>query len=467
MRPSKNFFVFISLFLAVCFTACKKDDQPQLRFVVVSDIHFSRNANAAEFVPIALKNLLQRKPLPDALFVCGDFTENGWPDEYDFAMEIFNNRSIIPEEVKVYLMTGNHEFREIRYVEGVQEVEGCTPDKQKNFRFEQMSSIERFTAKTGQPPHQYIDIKGYPFITISLTAGDNLLGTMPHIDVNYHFYDDNAMRFLTEKMADAAQKYRGKPIFLFSHVGSENTCVGTFFPIDGGGQNQFHTVLNGYPQTVFFSGHSHAPIGDPQTIHQEHYTSVNDGCLLPSSSKIGMEGLIVNVQKDGRVEIERWDAYRNEEILPRFQLEAPFDGSNFTYANRDGRPAPVFESNAAVTASVIGSDLIVRFPRATDNEVVSYYTIEFLDEDGTVMYANERQSDFFLNSQMPLIYALRYPLMGKNVPTGLQPCKTFQIRVTAVDTYENRSAPIVSERVTVPATFIVEYVRPFERYRKP
>ena len=60
MKSGKNMLIFVLLFVAICFAACKKEHQPQLRFVVVSDLHFSRDANSFEFVPIALRNLLQR-----------------------------------------------------------------------------------------------------------------------------------------------------------------------------------------------------------------------------------------------------------------------------------------------------------------------------------------------------------------------------------------------------------------------
>ena len=39
-------------------------------------------------------------------------------------------------------------------------------------------------------------------------------------------------------------------------------------------------------QTVFFSGHSHFPIGDPRVIHQERYTSINAGCATTPATNI-------------------------------------------------------------------------------------------------------------------------------------------------------------------------------------
>jgi hypothetical protein len=88
------------------------------------------------------------------------------------------------------------------------------------------------------------------------------------------------------------------------------------------------------------------------------------------------EGLIVNVLSNGNVEIERWDTYRNEEILPKWLVKAPHDGSNFTYNNRNGLPAPVFAN------------------------VVHHYVIVVSEGEQEVARFS-KFSQFYLNSKMP------------------------------------------------------------------
>ncbi|MDR1919191.1 MAG: metallophosphoesterase, partial [Tannerellaceae bacterium] len=318
-----RYYFLFSTFILLCFSGCKQE-AIQLRFVVISDTHFSP-WSGHESVPKALKNLLQKEPLPDAVFVVGDLTEHGWPAEYDAFMATFTDRSLVPEGLEVYLMTGNHDLGRILKA-------GDDP-------FEHMSATERYMKKTGQPLHQYVDIKGYPFVTVSMTAEDVLYSGLPEEEVRNRLYDEEALRFLEEKLAEAKRDHPGKPIFLFSHIGSSSSCFGTF-PHEDGGQTQFPPILDAYPEVVFFNGHSHFPIGDPRTIHQDRYTSINDGSVstlagtkyfipTPHTPQTNLtqisEGLIVNVWTDGRVEIERWDAARDEEILPRWQLEPPFD----------------------------------------------------------------------------------------------------------------------------------------------
>ncbi|MDR0869455.1 MAG: hypothetical protein LBN39_01535 [Planctomycetaceae bacterium] len=124
--------------------------------------------------------------------------------------------------------------------------------------------------------------------------------------------------------------------------------------------------MNQYPQAVVFSGHSHFPIGNPRSIYQNKFTSVNDGSTTysevePKILSAGIhpekytnitEGLIAAVQPNGNVEIERWDTYRNEEILPKWTVEAPFDGSKFTYKNHKDTVAPVFPEEAKPKVAV-------------------------------------------------------------------------------------------------------------------
>lgn len=452
--------------ISVACIACKKD--VQLRFVAISDTHCGAD-RSHENVPRTLKCLLQKEPLPDAIFVVGDLTENGWPQEYDELIATFSDSSIVPKGISVYYMTGNHDFRKILYAENYPGTKICDSTHEANVRLEMMSSVERYKEKTGQPLHQYIDIKGYPFITISMTDGDNLIGTMPDQDVINNLYNEDALVFLSEKLKDAARNYPDKPIFLFSHIGSTSTCFGTF-PQDDGGQDQFPPILDDYPQTVFFNGHSHFPIGDPRTIHQERYTSINSGsAAFPSGEKYYIpnplmpqgrypevtEGLIVNVLSDGSVEIERWDTYRDEEILPRWYLKPPFDRSQFLYNDRSGLPAPFFDIDAKVTCFIEGDNLIVRFPRAIDNEIVNHYTIEFLKDDGTVFHTGDRFSDYHQNSQMPEIYAVRIPIGEKSI-LKLSPCEKIKVQVTAVDSYGNRSKSVSSKMFSIPSVFLQE-----------
>lgn len=388
------------------------------RFAVISDIHFGNSQGEGPMVkvPKALKNIFAQTPMVDALFVVGDLTDWGRSAQYDQLLTVFNDKTIVPEGVAVYFMMGNHD----NYDE---------------------NAVANYN-KLGQPLHQYVEIKNYPFITTSMNGGST------------NSYGQDAVDFLRNSLEDAAQKYPGKPIFVFTHVPPKGTVYGSNASEGGWGTDKFNALYEQYPQVIVFSGHSHFPLGDPRSIHQDKFTSVNDGSttysevepnivnagIHPEKYAYVTEGVIVNVDENMNVEMERWDTYRNEEILPRWNINAPHNGTNFAYKGRTGGTAPVFNASAGVTVSDITTQSCkVTFPQATDDEVVHRYKIEIVQEN-TVIATFSKFSEYYLNSQMPESFTITF----NGIPSGT----TLKARVKAIDSYNNESAAIESVKFT-------------------
>jgi Icc-related predicted phosphoesterase len=389
------------------------------RFAVLSDVHFENNRGegARVKVPKALKNLL--KTPVDAVFVVGDITDGGTQVQYDQLISAFNNPQNVPAGTPVFYLMGNHD------------------------NMAGNLSESNYLNNTKQSLNQYVEIKGYPFITISQTgqgAGD---------------YDHAAQSFLKESLVNAAANYPGKPIFVFVHVPPLNTVYGSSTS-DGWGSSVFPPILEPYPQVIVFAGHSHYPLGDPRSIHQDKYTAVNDGSSTYSEIESGRvdegyhpknyeyvtEGLIVKVQDSGNaIEMERWDTYRNEEILPRWTVKAPFNGSNFPteYKGRDGKPAPSFGENPQITVTTETNLTSVTFPQAIDNEAVHHYIIRILDATTNAQLKESKQfSQFYLNSEIPPFLTALF--------IGLPVGKPLKVEIIALDSYyTNQSAPITKE----------------------
>jgi len=306
---------------------------------------------------------------------------------------------------------------------------------------------QNFIDSIGQPLHQYIDIKGYPFITISQTGTGNS---------NYNIQSYN---FLKDALEDATVKYAGKPVFVFFHVPPLNTCYGSSASDGGWGSTRFVSLLSKYPQVISFSGHSHFPIGDPRSIYQYLFTAVNDGSstygeIEPNIVSEGIhpvgfqnvtEALIVNIKDNGDVEIERWDTYRNEEILPRWTVKAPHDGTHFTYLNRDGKPAPTFAAGVIPSISEITwSGCKISIPQATDNENVFRYRIEICKKTDASDWQNASPIDvrnvfsqYYFNSQTPHTIT--------STIDGLDENTEYFVRVFAADSWNNLSEPVCSD----------------------
>jgi predicted phosphodiesterase len=400
------------------------------RFAVLSDTHFDNTEGGGESAIVkvsrALKNLTAKGNL-DAIFVVGDITNDARDDQYDHLVETFGNTANVPANLPVYYLLGNHD----NFNEGGAKVE------------------YRFLQKLHQAMNQYLEIKGYPFILISQTGS------------RVTDYNHAAQRFLTESLVDAAANYPGKPIFVFVHVPPLNTCYGST-DSDGWGSPVFPPLLEPYPQVIVFAGHSHFPIGDPRSIWQDKYTSVNDGStnyteLEPNRFDEGIhpvnynkvtEGLIVNLVESGAaVVMERWDTRRDEEILPQWKVHAPYDGTNFVneYKGRNGLPVPLFAagSDDRITVDANNGNVKVTFPQAIDNEVVHHYLISIKDAGGTVLKSGNKFSQFYLNSETPDFLTIEFsglPVAGAQL----------KVEVTALDSYyvnpyDNRSETIVKD----------------------
>ncbi len=421
MKKRKFVFQLQLIAIATLFTfSLKPADKCNVdgpRFAVLSDVHFINDKGISPLikVPQALGHLIEKDI--DALFVCGDLTNSSTEEEWKEFRHVFDNKNIVPENLPVYFMMGNHDF----YTNPREVCEAY------------------YMQYTGQPLHQYIDIKGYLFITISMCGRGR------------NHYSPEAILFLKESLHDAATNYPGKPIFVFTHVPPSGTVYGSNASEGNWGTEMFEEVLKNYPQVIIFAGHSHFPLGDPRSIHQGIYTSVNDGSttygevepgllnkgIHPENSENVTEGLIVNVDQNMNVILERWDTFRNEEILPRWYVNAPHDGSSFLYKNRDGLPAPVFKTG--IKPEISNKTLTsfdVSFPQAWDNEVVHHYIIEVINGE-TVEKTFKRFSEYYLNSDMPASITVSLTDVPANIP--------LKVRIIAVDSYFNESEPIVSE----------------------
>jgi predicted phosphodiesterase len=434
MTTEKTIALALTLFIPLAFAACgngttntSNTETPSvpavpennLRFIVISDTHFGNSAGKGPVTKVsqALKNLTGKTPKADAIFVAGDITNDGKTRQYEQLLSVFNNKANLPDSLPVYFMMGNHD------------------------NFVGASAASEYMSKIKQPLHQYLIIKNYPFIAISETGP------------NENDFDDVAVKFLADNLATATKDCPGKPVFVFIHVPTINTTYGSWVsgPLADGGwcTDRFKATLDKYPQAVVFSGHTHYPLGDPRSIHQERFTAINTSSTtysevegnigltagtLPDGYENITEGVIVNVKENGDLEIERWDTYRNEEITPRWLIRAPHDGTNFTYKGRTGGTAPTFnDGDKPLVDNITAKACKVSFPQASDDELVHHYKIEIMNGDKLVS-KHVVFSGFYLNSSMP--DTLTVTLNDLSAQT------LYTAKVTAYDSYRQASPAI-------------------------
>ena len=430
-------------------------------FAVISDVHLgsSRGTGSLVKVPRALQYLTAQKKL-DAIFVVGDLADTGKMEEYAQVVSVFTNEDNFTNPVthKVFMM-GNHD-----------NYSGLT-----NYT----KGLSAFNGGENYPYDQYMVIKGYPFISISCRStinsddGNEANGLLA--------YPKEVQDTLKKWLARAEKECPGKPIFVFTHIPPKYTCYCSW-PGEGDGTSYLswsvkalNPILNKYPQAVVFSGHGHYPLGDPRSIHQgvdpksskqNYYTVINTGSITyceieepavdeggyPNGYEEVTEGLIVNVQPNGSVEVRRYDTNHCMEIHSdaRWILKAPWDGSAFTYADRrdladapdgafirDGKPAPVFDAGASVSINFNEGGMFASFPQAKDNDVVFRYKAQLLNEKGYSIEDHWIFSGYFKYPDMPSELTASF-MSGKEN-------ETYTVAITAYDSYGNPSSTIKSE----------------------
>ena len=374
------------------------------KFFVISDTHFG-SGDAVSRVTNVLNNLYSFESDIDAIIVNGDLTDGGQPAQYEQFRSVLEDESILPSYVARYYVMGNHEW------------------------FVGENAMENYSI-LGQDHNKYFDIKGYPFIYVGLSGGGE------------QDYSEESYEFLRESLADAAVRYAGRPIFVFTHIPVYGTTHGSGDTDGGWGNRRFYDIFKDYPQIIHFCGHTHFSLRDPKALWQGAFTSIDDGtsnyCYL--NPGIDVDGS-TSVEDLTNVNVRRIDSRRGEEIEPAWNFEAPYDGTNMPYASYTGGEAPYFPDTQVTTEEGQSDERTITFTQAVDDDVVLYYKVSVKNSAGEEVATGNRCSSFYLGSEMP---ETRSITLG-GLPQGEQ----LYAEVIAYDPYGNASEPITSETFTV------------------
>lgn len=398
------------------------------KVAIISDTHVGNDKGWSVKLNRAIDRLIAQSPQLDAVFINGDVTDWGTPTQLSTAKSLFSR---LESAVPVYYLMGNHDW----------------------YNSLSQSGID-FSNILGQPLNQYIVIKGYPFITISMETSAYATA-----------YQSTSQNFLSAKIAQAKIDCPGKPILVMAHMPVTGTVYGSY-EIGGGdnwGTDGLKAICEANPEVVLFSGHSHYPLGDERSIHQDKFTSINEGSMTYSEIEKGLsdgihpvgyldvtEGVILTALNNGDLKVKRWDFTRDKEIKQAWIIKSPFTTASFTYKGRTGGAAPYFESGDKPNVSNIkDSSVKISFPQGKDDDLVHHYLVEVLDQNDVVLSSPKYNifSGFFLNEDQP--NSLQWDI------TGLSEQTTYRIRVTGIDSYGNVSVPpIVSDLFTTSAYMV-------------
>ncbi len=436
-----------------------------LRFAVSSDLHL--RATDYDYRSLEMLDGLfdtayaysgtQKYQKLDAVFFAGDFTDNGKESEMSKFFDYVNENA--KEETVVRAVLGNHEYYNTAYDDGT------TSDK----RYSDTSVANTYA--------NFLRISGYDSVDAHLVIGGYhfiVLNTDRYaLDYDGSKFSPEKLHWLETELAVAERDdpTGTKPIFVFQHMPATGTVNNVY---QYSSDDYLADIFNKYPQVVDFSGHTHFPITDPQSVWQDGYTAINTGSLAYMCTYIAghpqyNDTVTVGRNKDSYVVPTDWEgswnadgsngvmrnaglyymvevSAKNEVRLVVYNIYSDSvqmiiyigevgDPSTFTYTDaRKTAKAPVFADGAAITPQLITKNYaLLNIPQASCETGVNNYRVE-LYQGGKLVSTTYRLSCDFLGFAMPTTVAA--PL------SGLSPSTQYKVKVYPVNHWGKVGVPL-------------------------
>lgn len=352
----------------------------KLRFIVTSDIHYKIDEDISkERFEKGMKmaydyaSECDYKEI-DAFFAVGDFANSGRKEEMLKFKESLDK--VIKPETKKVLMLASHEFHSAG----------------------QESAVALLKEIFNQQPDNYFELKGCPFICISTEDGCRI--------------KEAKQEWLKDCLKEAAEIGRKRPYFVFQHPHLTDTVYGSI----NWGEDDIIAILNDYPQVIDFSGHSHAPINDPRSIHQKYFTSLGTGSILyfeldefdymygtvPPDCKECAQFYIVEVSEENSVRVIPVDILSESFFSDGLYIDTPWNPDSFTYTFDRAltEKRPYFDESFKCKHTIIDNELNIYFNQAkTDDYRVNSYSVVIKKDD--IIIAQKKISSSYYRYNMP------------------------------------------------------------------
>ncbi|MBP1965700.1 metallophosphoesterase family protein [Paenibacillus aceris] len=318
----------LSLALLAVPVNVKEEEEPELSFPVISDIHVQSWDEQSHYkFAAALRDLNDLNPNPNILIINGDLT-NGMSSDYDKLDELLKSN---PHPKNIAFTIGNHEF----YQAWFDAKKAWNADTFPNKESEQ-ASIHRFLQLSGEKQVYYDrKIQGYHFIFL----GSEQYRQSNEANLEDAYLSQKQLDWLRTKLKEDVDAE--KPVFVFLHQPLPYSVAGTHFCCTNNRavvqHEELKKILSNYPQVIFFSGHTHWELKLLNTLVRDKFTMVNSSSVRQPWTDNGLggemalgpdesEGLYVEVYKD-KMTIKGRDFYRHRWI-PEAQFLVTLGGND-------------------------------------------------------------------------------------------------------------------------------------------
>ena len=410
--------------------------KPVLRVGIFSDTQ-SRPGRETDRGQIAMRRSMEqlKKKGIDVLLFAGDIANDGMRQVYEeyrvIDREVFGDNP--PEE---FLIMGNHDYRNGKGLDGAR----------KNF-LEGMGLSSVNKSKV---------VNGYSFIAVSPDGPGCVVDS----------YSDEACKYLQDEIEAAEARDPDKPIFVMTHHHAKDTVYGSA----AWGVQGLTDVLSKYENVVHFSGHSHTPMCDERSIHQDKFTAIGTSTLAYCEMEKGwvngscppmaidcQEYIYMEVFKDKLV-VKRFRCATNQEIKPhlRWVLPLPLKREDFTYTDKRAElsKAPYFPDGAKATVSFpeiseVENAFWVTFNTACHEDCVTTYFIHAFEklDDGSwrKMWERKYYSDYFRGPEN-----IQNPYSTWVMKEGFVPGRDYKLEIYPMEPFGKIGDKPLSVEFTMP-----------------
>ena len=394
-------------------------------FANLSDTHIGYGNND-EILRNTLATIQEFAPNGiDAVLFNGDQTQDGTKEQAQLFASILKEAFDVTK-VPMIVTHGNHDVYWSGCMTRAEFVDAYGSDL---YLFDQdMTSIYK--------GNRHVEVNGYHFISVDIQT------FMP----NYNTLSSDTETWLKNTLDRIVGQNPDAYVFVSCHSPAKDTVYGSMSDDvkdtgNWGASAQLDSVLKEYPQVILFAGHTHYGINLETNINQSTYTQINSGSASDiefdmtnvENRRSFSQGMIVDVDKDNNIRITRIDIAKKMVIKQPWYIDAyKADGSSLIRYSKETRLAnnrtPQFPAGIEVI-EVSGTELRIDFKAAMDDDMVFYYEIEVLNENGAKIASKTIVTPFYNDPQL------------KNMPKSYSTTFTgefkypYTVKVRAYDCY--------------------------------